>query len=424
VTTPFLMHFRASGLRRLPIVTAVLCAACGVWEGPSGESGSGEVEVLSSDPQLRELVASLLPGLSEGAGLPLRSAVRVESRSREELLQYVEERLDRDLPAREAMLTAEAYALLGLAPPGLDLRALLVEVYQEQVAGFYDPASSTLFVLDDQPASALEPLLLHELVHAIQDQHVSLDSLTAPERGNDRRMAARAAIEGHATLVMLAWMTGRREGRAVAPEELPALAELLRPDAATLAAQYPALAGAPRVFQESLLFPYVEGAAFVQALWRGAQGRAAPFGDRLPLSTEQVMFTGRTGGQVDPPVEVTIVPPEGFRFLLESTMGALETGIFVEELTGVRRQAPISGWGGDRWALLEGPGDTRGLLWVTVWDSEGARDGFVARVEPGLERLGAGARLERATIDGRAGAVLRVGVAPSILAAEAGAEAP
>lgn len=390
-------------------------AACTPPGEESAESGSAGMEVISSDPVLRDLASSLVPSLAEGAGLPLRAPVRVERRSREDLLRYVHERLDRDLPVDEAVHTAEAYALLGLAPGGLDLRGLLLDVYEEQVAGFYDPASSTLFVLDDQPSSALEPLLLHELVHAIQDQHVSLDSLTAPERGNDRRMAARAAIEGHATLVMLAWMTGRREGRLVAPEDLPALGQSLRPDAATLAAQYPALAGAPRVFQETLLFPYVEGAAFVQALWRGAPGRPAPFGDYLPHSTEQVLDPGRLlGGEGDPPVEVRVSTPAGFRVLHEGTLGALETGIFVDELTGGGDSTRISGWGGDRWALLEGPAGDNGLLWVTVWDTEEARDGFAGRVGPRLGSLPAAASLELATLDGRAAAVLRVGSAPAV----------
>lgn len=383
---------------------------------------SGRVDVVSSDPALQALAASLVPPLAEGAGLPLLAPVRVEGRSREELLRYVRERLDRDLPEREAALTVEAYALLGLAPSGLDLRALLLDVYREQVAGFYDPASSTLFVLDDQPPSALEPLLLHELVHAIQDQHVPLDSLTAPRRGNDRRMAARAAIEGHATLVMLAWMTGRREGREVAPEDLPELGQMLRPDASTLATQYPALAAAPRVFRESLLFPYVEGAVFVQALWRRTPGRPAPFGDYLPHSTEQVLDPGRLlEGEGDAPVEVTLAPPEGFRVLHEGTLGALEAGIFVEELAGGTGMAPASGWGGDRWALLEGPEGDRGLLWVTVWDDEASRDAFTAGVGPALGNLPEAASLERATLDGRAAAVLRVGRAPAV---GSGVEAP
>lgn len=394
---------------------SVLLAACNPSTGGGGDPPSGAL-VVSSDPMLQEMAAALVPALAEGAGLPLRSPVRVEAQTRQELVAHVEDRLDRDLPEGEARLVVDAYAMLGLAPPELDLRALLMEVYREQVAGFYDPGAGTLYVLDDQPGSALEPLLLHELVHAIQDQHVSLDSLTAVGLGNDRRLAARAAIEGHATLVMLAWMTGRQEGRTVRPEDLPELGATLRPDAATMSVQYPALASAPRVFRETLLFPYVEGAAFVQALWRGTPGRPAPFGEHLPRSTEQVLHPGRSlGGEGDPPVEVRVEAPEGFTVLMENTLGALETRIFEEELSGRRLhdEGPL-GWGGDRWLLVERADGARGLLWVTVWDSPAARERFLLAVAPHLDMIGLPTRLEGGRVDGREAAILRVGAVVAV----------
>lgn len=410
----------AWGRFRTGLLPTLLLAAsgCGAGDGApvGGASEAGGVPpledpVLSSDPALREQAAALVPSLAEVAGLPLREPVRVERRTRDELLLHVQERLDRELPADRSRLTVEAYALLGLVPPGLELRNLLAEVYREQVAGFYDPGSRALYVLDDQPASALEPLLLHELVHAIQDQHVPLDSLTAPHLGNDRRAAARAAIEGHATLVMLAWMARRREGRPVEPEDLPGLADALRPDDAALALQYPALAAAPRVLREGLLFPYAQGAAFVQALWRGVPGRPPPFGGHLPHSTEQVMEAGAGG---DPPVEVVVSVPDGVRVLLENTLGALETGVFVSELDPGGLSEAVRGWGGDRWALVEGPDGGRGLLWVTVWDSAADRDRFVSRVEPHLSRLPTRARMRAGEVDGRAAAILRLGEAPDV----------
>jgi len=113
-------------------------------------------------------------------------------------------------------LLSEAYALLGLVPRAMDLRGMLKAIYLEQIAGFYDPDSTTLFVLDDQPDEAIESLLAHELVHAIQDQNTDLDAITAPGLNNDRRVAAQAAIEGHATLVMFEFLI-REQGRGGAP---------------------------------------------------------------------------------------------------------------------------------------------------------------------------------------------------------------
>jgi len=378
--------------------------------------------VSSPDPDLLRRAAPLVVQLAERAGLPLREPVRIERRSREELLGYLRQRLDRDLPDEEAQRTAEAYRLLGLFPPDLDLRELLLAVHAEQVAGFYDPDVKTLYVLDDQPDESLDSLLLHELVHALQDQHVSLDSLTSPSLDNDRRMAARAAIEGHATLVMLAYLGEQRGGGGVPAEELPRLDALLRPDSANLSRQFPVLGSAPRIVRETLLFPYSSGAGFVQAVWRATEGRPAPFDGLLPSSTEQVLAPGRLlDAPGDPPIPVSLIVPVGVSVLLENTLGALETGILLEEIA---RSAPAGppeggapagvGWGGDRWALLEGEAGARSLLWVSVWDSEEERDAVFDRLSAGSAHFPEALEVRVCGVAGRPGVVLTVGALPGV----------
>ena len=127
-----------------------------------------EALVTSSDPRLAEIAVRILPDLAARAGMELRYPVRIERRSRGELERYLESKIDEEFPEGRAELLSEAYALLGLVPGDLELRSTLKDLYLEQIAGFYDPDSTTLFVLDDQPEDAIESLLVHELVHAIQ----------------------------------------------------------------------------------------------------------------------------------------------------------------------------------------------------------------------------------------------------------------
>jgi hypothetical protein len=110
--------------------------------------------VVSSDPELRELARQLLPDLAKRAGMELRRPVRLERRTREHLARYLTAKLDEDLPRERASQITRTYSLLGLVPPDLDVRALLLSVYTEQIAGFYDPDSTALFVLEDQPMSS------------------------------------------------------------------------------------------------------------------------------------------------------------------------------------------------------------------------------------------------------------------------------
>jgi hypothetical protein len=311
-----------------------------------------------------------------------------------------------------------------MIPPDLDLRELLLGVYLEQVAGFYDPDADALFVLDDQPPETLRALLLHELVHAVQDQWVDLDALTAPERGNDRRTAAQAAIEGHATLVMLEYMTEELRGGVVDLSEVPDMADQLRPALEAVRTQYPALAAAPRVVQEGLLLPYLEGAGFVLKLWQARPERVAPFGDDMPTSTEQVLHPERfLSDPPDDPTTVRVRASRG-RVVLDDVLGEAETRILLDEMTGLAPEGPL-GWDGDRWILVRTDDDAPDLLaWASVWDDVDARDRWAAAFEGALDRFPGGARVTASESDGRPVLLLVVGGALEVeISLEAESEA-
>lgn len=384
-------------------VALLVFGACG------GTAQQPESElVVSSDATLRKLASELLPDLAARSGLELREPVRLEMRSREELVRYLESKLDEELPEEEARATVEAYALFGLVPNTLDLREVLLALYTEQVAGFYEPDSTALFVMDDQPEALLEGLLVHELVHAVQDQWVDLGALTDPKLGSDRATAAQAAIEGHATLVMLEYMAEQAQGTPVDLGALPNFANLLRSQLEGARDQFPALAAAPPVIQESLLFAYLEGAGYVHGLW--AQGdRVAPFGEYLPKSTEQIL-----GGTADDvPIELAM-SVSGADILHEDVLGRLELGVMLDQHLGPGSARFADGWGGDRYVLVEVGTGERGLIWYSVWDDEAARDRFVERFRDALGSLGGGASLEVMEVGGRAATVLRVGATDGV----------
>ena len=209
-----------------------------------------------------------------------------------------------------------------------------------------------------------------------------LDEITDPELGNDRATAAQAAIEGHATLVMLEYMAAAAQGSHVDVRQIPGFTDGLRQAMSGIDAQYPALAGAPRVVRESLLYPYVEGATYVYDLWM-MHDRVPPFGPYLPRSTEQVRggweaWAGTAGDELEPiPLEVEV---EGARVVYEDTMGELELRIFAETL-GVPGIS-VRGWGGDR------------LVLAVAWDAGESGGIFSRRVQARLDALPAPAAVE------------------------------
>lgn len=401
--TPLGRHFSAAVL-----ALALLAVGC--------RAQTTSQLVVSSDAELGAIAAELLPDLAARAGMELRQPVRLESRSRAELVEYLRAKLDEELPEDEARARRDAYAFLGLLPADLDLRQMLLELYTEQVAGFYEPDSTALFVMDDLAPEDVHALLMHELVHAVQDQNVDLAALTDPDRGNDRSSAAQAVIEGQATLVMLEYATEQMTGTAVDLGQVPDFGAQIRPALEAMNSQFPALARAPRVIRETLLFPYVEGAGFVQRLWADGR-RLDPFGDALPLSTEQILRP-----LAAPPIELGLTVSPG-EVVFDDVLGRLELGVLMEDVLadgargggspGSAGPAGSGGlaeaWDGDRFVLVEDAEGRRGLVWAVVWESRQALDRFVRAVEGSVDAFGGPVAVEARAVDDRAVSVLRIG---------------
>ena len=367
-------------------------------------AGCGGQEPRLGEDRLGMLIDSLLPRIAESSGLEVRRPVRYAVQSRADARAYVERELEEEFGEGELEGMTRAYRAFGLLPDTVDLRALLLDLYEEQVVGYYDPRADRLYVVDEVEAATAAPAVAHELVHALQDQLVSLDSLVGRERGNDRQMAAQAAAEGHATLVMLVMQAEETMGQRIDPGTLPDLSGLLGPATEAQNAQYPVFARAPRLIRETMLFPYVAGAGFVQELHRAtvAARPVVPFGDDLPHSTEQVMNPrGRFLGERDAPTEIRLEPvAAGWSVVHENTLGQLEVSILLAEHLGTNAASAAEGWDGDRYVLIEGPDGREALVWYSVWDDAGAADRFA----------GAYARMLEAR-PGRAGGaeVLRIG---------------
>lgn len=376
-----------------------------------GRSGGAEVrrdaghrESAAGDSLLERLAAELVPVVEKRAGLRFRTPPRLARSSRAGLEEFLLGELEEELPEARARAVTAVYARLGLVPDTLRLRSLLRDLYLEQVVGYYDPASDTLFVRDELAEGQRRPVVVHELVHALQDQHMDLDSLMEARSGsNDATTAAQAALEGHATFVMMEWQLALASGGEVDLTTLPEIGRMVSGSDLAASATMPVLGGAPRIVRESLVFPYLGGLSFLQAAWREEPGRNPPLGPRLPSSTEQVLHPERyRGTDRDSPVRLAFdaPPPDGWRELRTDDLGEFETRIFLETFLADdgRARAAAAGWDGDRYRLLHDRSGREVLVWVTVWDSEeeadefarGAREAFAARYGLGSGSTGGG----------------------------------
>jgi len=372
----------------LAAVAGLAALACGEGSagasGGAGAPGGAGTEPATRDTVLERMAEELVPAVEERAGLRFRSPPRLARASRATLESFLSGQLEEDLPPERARAIGASYARFGLLPDTVDLRSLLRELYLEQVVGYYDPAADTLFVREGVSREQLRGVLVHEMVHALQDQHTDLDSLTEARAAlNDAATAARAAIEGHATFVMMEWMLAERAGSTVDLTDLPGLRQLLGGTDLTDLATMPALGEAPRVIRESLVFPYVGGLGFMQEVWRAREGRPVPLGAEIPGSTEQILHPDRylaPGRDAPTTVRFPGELPEGWREVYADGLGELETRIFLEGFLGdtARARAGAAGWDGDRYRLAAADDGDELLVWATVWDSPGEAEEFAA----------------------------------------------
>jgi hypothetical protein len=376
-------------VRRIAITAAAV--ACLILAGCRADAparDTGDVADAESPAELTAMLRELLPRIERLSGLDRLEPLRMRRQDRASASAFIAARLDAEMPPARLDGIRRTYAALGLLSDTLDLRALLLDLYTEQVVGYYDPRTTTLYVLEGEDAASLRPVLTHELVHALQDQHTNLDSLVAFERGGDRQAAAHAALEGHAMLVMFAVLAEEAARRQIDPASLPNPADELGPALAAQNEQFPVFRRAPPIIRETLLFPYMRGSDFVYHVWqavRGADRYPAPLDTLMPQSTAQVLRPiERFVQQRTHPIELRFELPAGSEPLYENTFGELETSIFLAVHLGDAARASARGWAGDRYVLLPGSGGDV-LHWVSVWES----DADAARFADAATRAGA-----------------------------------
>jgi hypothetical protein len=347
-------------------------------------------------PQVRDdlasLVDSLKPSVERAAGIPFRAPLKAATRTREQLRAYLMERIDEDFTPERLRGTELSYRLLGLLPDSLQLEDFLVELLTEQVAGFYDPRTSTLYGMEGQERSAMSLILAHEMVHALQHQYLPLDSILQPSDDDDRQLAAHSILEGQATLASIkAFLPA---GVMVPPE----IWQQTRDQLASAQASSPRFAAAPLVIREQLLFPYLEGADFMMWWEQSQWSDTLPYGPRLPQSTEQVLQPSRYAG--DPPRRVRFTSSDSALF--ENTMGDLGLRILTASLNGGGEIAAALniGWGGDRFRVYD-VAPAGALVWYIVWDNAAAARRFQRTNELAkLSRPGYRFDLVNVTVDG------------------------
>jgi len=288
-------------------------------------------------PEMRQQIAELIGTTEELRGLAFLRPPTIVVVTPEELEARVRVSIEEDVedvPADEALLK-----LLGLLDGEVDLLQLYLDLYGEQVGGFYDGDTGELVVpAEDSFSSYQKSTLVHELTHALTDQRFGFNDAyerLIDEDRFDEAMGFLPVIEGDASLTELFYI------QSLAVDEQQALLQEL------FAADSAVFDGAPAYLQNSLIFPYREGLAFVQRAFElGGFDEVNRLYVEPPVSSEQII--NPRDYQQDFPVAVEVVEAAvtGYDVVFRSTWGQLGFDLMFDQVLGGVEEAG-DGWGGD-----------------------------------------------------------------------------
>ncbi len=359
----------------------------------AGDAGAPLAPLTETTAQA--LLQGIIPAVEEIRGLRFRQPVKAKVVTAEEVRRYAVERLARFYPDRDLEVFRKAYELLGLVEPGEDLKRRLLDALEEQVAGFYDPATKTFYLLNRIPSGMAGVLMTHELTHALDDQHFDLDARIERFRGDeDLSFALGAVHEGCASLVMALYVAREIASGVLEAGDVAAMARLEGQRTEKLKAL-------PAVFRRELLAGYMLGVSFLlrgkpESLLGGFPVRDAERAFREgPVSSEQILHPEKfwDPARRDDPRKVSLpdasrVLGRGWTLAGGDTLGELALGALVgapaepspedaaAAMDGSRwTSAAAAGWGGDRWQLWTS-GSSAVLLLKTLWDTPADAEEF------------------------------------------------
>lgn len=334
-------------------------------------------------------------------GLEVKGPIDKGIKRRDELRAVLISKLAEQVSDAEVAAEGDVFARLGLIPEDLDYKQMLLDVLTEQIAGFYDQATKELYIMQGIPLVLQRPAMAHELFHAIQDQHFDILDLQGPftsTENGDFAMARAALIEGDATVVMFDFSL-YEAGQLPQPGktsvvDIPMAAGVLKQlsfddlgaieqmmggsemGMTTESVEDSALARAPRIFRELLMFPYFAGMRFIvsmrtQRTWEDVNEIYLD----PPVSTEQIMHPQKYVDQ-DVPIFIDYAPGSKLKTwekIYDTVMGEFQMYLYLrhhlEGLDDFSASDAAEGWDGDRLMAWRKDGDIM-LAHMSAWDSD------------------------------------------------------
>jgi hypothetical protein len=320
---------------------------------------SGDEAEDGMTPALRATVAELKAFVENERGLKFKEEVKVTLLSEEEFQEYIADAgndPEAKAEAEEISGGQVVFEALGLIDKNVDLAAAGQKAAGQGVLGWYDTEADQLFIRGNRVSPFLKTILVHELTHALQDQHFDIVREDLYEADDDSSLGLEAVVEGDATRVEFAYY-----------ESLTAEEERLVELEANRAGD-PTTPDIPEALLTVMGLPYEVGPIFLEAIFQA--GGTAKINEAIqnpPVTSEQLLYPDRyLSGEAAKPVAK---PPADGEVVDDGMFSQVALMVVLNEAMDPQTAFEAAdGWGGDQYVAWRN-GDESCVRFDMVMDS-------------------------------------------------------
>lgn len=300
--------------------------------------------------------------------------INLEFIDRISLLRNVNEKINKEYSKEKLEIEGFVYKWLGLVSHETDYKEALINSQISQIAAYYDPVVKKILVGEWVQPVFSEYVIIHEIVHALQDQFFDLQ-VFKPETDNwDLSFARQAFIEGEAAAVMLDYLL-KKEGREF--KDLDDIFSLIEEE---VLSQYP-------YAKENIFYNlYGFGAYFIQSYLRLYSWRELDLVYNAPPSSmkeiihpevyiKEEKFRMKDKKKQTPAPSVFL---EGWEKRFEVKLGEFFLSIFLRQrLERSLVEKVLIPWQEDRLAVFENENNQKLVFFFTLWYSDSTAADFL-----------------------------------------------
>lgn len=309
-------------------------------------------------------------------GLTSVKSIGFKLMNKNQIKDFIREQIYRDYSEADLSNEETFLKILGLVPNDFKLGNFYIDLYTEQAAGIYDYISKSFYIADWMPDFLLDPVIFHEAIHALDDQHFNLRNYFNKRLTNDEKFARAAVIEGEGTYFMMKYLLNSIGAEMKSEIDYEAMSDFL--ENIPILPQTEASSRIPNFIKNQMLFPYIKGLSFIaNFLKKHPSNDLAMLYKNPPASTEQIMHTEKYN--YDKPLKEKAkfnLKMEDWKAIYCNNVGEYSLLLILEEkLSKEISQKAAEGWGGDYYCIIQ-KDNYKGVIFKSIWDNSGEAKEF------------------------------------------------